>query len=104
MLIAALSVPILAKLCINDPGDYEDLNSPSTLAANAILANYNITPTLYQTNAISGPYNYSGGKKNKVISDKTLEVDKNDTSVVVVTEGYIPLLKFSLTIAQKHLT
>lgn len=80
---AGLIATSVAYVCIKDPGDFEDLAADA--ANNAILANWNITPVLYQTNAIVGPYYYS--KKAKSISHAELTVDKNDTSVVVITDG-----------------
>lgn len=83
LLSAALAGSALAYVKILDPSDYEDLAADA--ADNSIKADYEITPELYQINAIVGPYYYSGTEET--VSHETLTVDQNDTSVVVVTEG-----------------
>ncbi|KAF2158262.1 hypothetical protein K461DRAFT_300066 [Myriangium duriaei CBS 260.36] len=83
--VALLAGVACAHVVVNDPGDYVDLAAAKQV--NAILADYNITPTLYQTTAIVGPYYYSGKKSSTTVSHRQLSVNKNDTSVVVVTEG-----------------
>ncbi|KAI1629964.1 hypothetical protein EDD37DRAFT_604829 [Exophiala viscosa] len=70
-----------ATFTITDPSDV--INPADWAADNAILADYNVTPILYQTDAIVGPYTYNGQAAN--ISHATLTVSKNDTSVLVVS-------------------
>lgn len=85
LLLKAAIVPCgLAYVALKDPDDCVDLAADA--ADDAILADYNITPTLYQVNAILGPYYYSGNI-SKTIRHANLTIDKNDTSVIVVTEG-----------------
>lgn len=72
-----------AAVTITDPSDV--INPADWASDNAILAVYNITPTLYQTNAIVGPYLYSGKDVN--ITQQYLAVNANDTSVLVITES-----------------
>lgn len=72
-----------AIFTVTDPSDV--INPADWTADNAILADYNITPTLYQTNAIEGAYMYDNRDMN--ISRKYLTVDKNDTSVLVIANG-----------------
>lgn len=85
-----------ATLTITDPSDV--INPADWAADNALLANYNITPTLYQTESIVGPNTYSGRSAN--ISHSTLTVNQNDTSVLVVTNDsevnveYTSIVKF----------
>ncbi len=80
---ASLFAPlVLGTFIITDPSDI--INPTAWAADNAHLAVYNITPTLYQTTAIEGPYSYSGKSLN--ISQQVLSVNANDTSVLVITE------------------
>lgn len=72
-----------ATITITDPSDV--INPADWAADNAILADFNITPTLYQVNAIDGPYLYSNTDVN--ITHQYLTVDANDTSVLVITES-----------------
>jgi hypothetical protein len=74
-----------ATLTVTDPSDV--INPAIWADDNDLLANYNITPVLYQTEAIVGPYTYSGRAAN--ISHATLTVMKNDTSVLVVTNDSV---------------
>jgi len=83
LLTVALAPCGLAYVAVNDPSDY--VNLAADTSDNAILADFNITPELYQVNAIVGPYYYNG--TSKVVSHAELSVDANDTSVIVVTEG-----------------
>lgn len=72
-----------AEFSITDPSNV--INPADWTADNAVLADYNITPTLYQTNAIEGAYVYSD--QNATISRQYLTVDANDTSVLVISNG-----------------
>lgn len=83
LLSAALASTALAYVKILDPSDYADLAADA--ADDSIEADYEITPVLYQVNAIEGPYYFSDTEET--ISHETLTVDQNDTSVIVVTEG-----------------
>jgi hypothetical protein len=83
--ITALSLASLATatITITDPSDM--INPANWAADNALLADYNITPTLYQTEAIVGPYSYSNRDFN--ITRSSLSVNANDTSVLVIANG-----------------
>jgi hypothetical protein len=83
--ITALSLASLATatITITDPSD--TINPANWAADNALLADYNITPTLYQTEAIVGPYSYSNRDFN--ITRSSLTVNANDTSVLVIANG-----------------
>jgi hypothetical protein len=83
LISAALASTASAYVKILDPSDYADLAADA--ADNSIKADYEITPELYQVNAIVGPYYFSDTEEN--ISHETLTVDQNDTSVIVATEG-----------------
>lgn len=83
LLTAVLAISASASVILLDPSDYADLAADA--ADDSILADFNITPVLYQVNAIEGPYYISS--TDETISHETLTVDENDTSVVVVTEG-----------------
>ena len=83
-----------ATLTITDPSDV--INPADWAADNAILADYNVTPTLYQTEAIVGPYTYNGEAAN--ISHATLTVSKNDTSVLVVSNDSDVSVEYSTII------
>lgn len=74
-----------AYVIVKDPSDYEDLAVDAS--DNAILADYVDATTMYQYITVTGPYYYSGSNVSETLSHETLTVDKNDTSVVVVTEG-----------------
>ena len=85
-----------ATITISDPSDTID---PANWAAdNALLADFNIQPVLYQTEAIVGPYSYSD--KDLSISHTSLTVNANDTSVLVIANGsnidvsYTDIVKF----------
>ena len=85
-----------AAITITDPSD--TINPANWEADNALLADYNITPVLYQTTPIVGPYSYSGKHLN--ITHADLTVNANDTSVLVIANGsvvdvsYTDILKF----------
>lgn len=95
VLVSVASVAT-ASIVVSDPSD--TIDSADWVADNALLADYDITPTLYQTNAIVGPYSYSSTDHN--ITRASLTVDANDTSVVVIANGsdvdisYTEIVKF----------
>lgn len=68
-----------------DPSNYADLIADAS--DNAILADYTTDNggAKYLIYDITGPYYYYG--KDATLAHKTLSVDKNDTSVVVATDG-----------------
>lgn len=71
----------LATITISDPSD---VISPAAWAAdNAIIADYNVSPIMYQFIPTVGPYSFSG--QNSTISHQSLSVNANDTSVLVVS-------------------
>lgn len=78
--LALFASHAVGTIIVSDPSD--TINPVNWAADNAVLADYNITPTLYQTKAIVGPYSYNGRSLN--ISHQTLAVNKNDTSVLVI--------------------
>lgn len=80
---------VLAEFSITDPSNVIDPNDWAT--DNAIRADFNITPVLYQLDAIAGPYFYSGKDVN--ISRQYLTVDANDTSVLVITESSLAMVQ-----------
>ncbi|KAL1381591.1 hypothetical protein HDK64DRAFT_243511 [Phyllosticta capitalensis] len=94
LLHASLSA---AAVSIVDPSDYADLAGDAS--DNAIKAVYDIEPTLYQTNAILGPYFYDNGT-DVSIDHTTLTNSENDTSVIVVTDStqlnlsYVDVVKY----------
>lgn len=71
----------LGTFIITDPSDA--INPADWKADNLLLANYNIAAILYQTSPIVGPYSYDATATN--ISHKTLSVNRNDTSVLVIS-------------------
>lgn len=71
-----------SAITILDPSDFQDLAADT--ADNTILADYNITPVLYQTAPIEGAYYYSDA--DKALAHQTFKENSNDTSVIVVTE------------------
>lgn len=84
--------PLLLSLAIGlchgsvfllDPSDAQSL--PADAADSSLLAVYDITPVMYQTIAVEGPYYYAAA--DAVIAHETLSVDANDTSVVVITDA-----------------
>lgn len=78
---ASLFAPlVLGTFTITDPSDV--INPADWKADNAILADYNITPALYQTGPIVGKSSYSGKSLN--ISHRVFSVNANDTSVLVI--------------------
>jgi hypothetical protein len=85
-----------ATLTIQDPSD--TITSSSWLKDNAILADYNVPPILYQIIPTIGKYMYNSS--STTVSHEYLTVDKNDTSLVVITDGakvnidYSTIVKF----------
>jgi hypothetical protein len=86
-----------ATITIEDPSDN---NKPKSWAVdNARLADYHVQPILYQVIPTVGKYVYNG-TSGTTISHETFSVDKNDTSVIVVTDGasvnieYANIVKF----------
>lgn len=71
-----------STITILDPSDFHDLATDAS--DNAIVADYNITPVMYQTGPIQGPYYYSD--VDKALYHQTFEDGSNDTSVIVITE------------------
>jgi hypothetical protein len=94
-LISMVSVAT-AIITVTDPSDI--INPADWEADNALLADYSIAPTLYQTDAIVGPYSYSNTDLN--ITRAVLTVNANDTSVLVISNGsdidvsYTDIVKF----------
>lgn len=95
-IIAALGALASADFVISDPSNV--INPADWTADNAILADYNITPTLYQTSPIEGAHVYTD--QNASITRQYLTVDANDTSVLVISNGstatvsYTEIVKF----------
>lgn len=95
-IIAAFGALAASDFIISDPSNV--INPADWTADNAILADYNITPTLYQTNPIEGAYVYTD--QNASITRQYLTVDANDTSVLVISNGstatvnYTEIVKF----------
>jgi len=83
--LALIISQALAWVKVLDPSDYADLKLDA--ADNAIKANYNVPGVLYQLENIVGLYEISDTAET--ISHETLSVDANDTSVIVVTDGYV---------------
>jgi hypothetical protein len=94
--LVSLASLAVATITITDPSD--TINPANWAADNALLADYNITPSFYQTQAIVGPYSYSDTDLN--ISHAFLTVNANDTSVLVIANGsdiavsYTDVVKF----------
>ncbi|RAL08056.1 uncharacterized protein BO97DRAFT_437951 [Aspergillus homomorphus CBS 101889] len=82
-LLLALMPLSAATITLHDPSDDVDLQTD--VADNALTANWNYTPTLYQVDAITGAYEYTN--EIATISHATLSETANDTSVVVFTES-----------------
>ena len=84
----------LATIAISDPSD---VISPAAWAAdNAILADYNVSPIMYQFIPTVGPYSFSG--ENTTLSHQSLSVDANDTSVIVVSNKSDVTVEYSTII------
>lgn len=81
---------------INDPSDYVDLSLDTV--DNSRLMDWNITPTMYQTIAVTGPYYFS--EADRTIEHRTFEATANDTSVVIVTDNSVVNVSRSLIL--KH--
>lgn len=90
-------VSLNATITIEDPSDV--INPADWEADNARLANYHVKPVMYQFIPTVGKYSYKG-TQGQTISHEILSVDRNDTSVVVVTDGadvnieYTNIVKF----------
>ncbi|KAJ5699150.1 hypothetical protein N7462_001155 [Penicillium macrosclerotiorum] len=84
MLSLFLSFAILAaaSITILDSSDFADLLGDAS--DNALKTDWDYSPLSYQSYAITGPYVYNNTDVS--ISQKTLSVSSNDTSVVVITE------------------
>jgi len=83
--LALLVSQASAWVKVLDPSDYADLKLDT--ADNAIKANYNVPGILYQLEDIVGVVTISDTAET--ISHEILSVDANDTSVIVVTDGYV---------------
>ena len=94
--IICLASLATATITISDPSD--TINPANWAADNSLLADFNIQPVLYQTEAIVGPYSYSDKDLN--ITRAFLTVNANDTSVLVIANGsdidvsYTNIVKF----------
>ncbi|KAJ5726020.1 uncharacterized protein N7483_007377 [Penicillium malachiteum] len=71
-----------ATVTILDPSDFADLSVDAK--DDALTADWDYQPLSYQAIAVTGPYHYSDVEKD--VSQKTLFVSTNDTSVVVITQ------------------
>jgi hypothetical protein len=85
-----------ATLTIQDPSD--SISGAAWAADNAVLADYNVQPLLYQIIPVVGPYVFNG--TTTAVDHQYYTVDANDTSVVIITEGsnvtitYSEIVKF----------
>jgi hypothetical protein len=86
--LANLLARSVSYVIVQDPGDSEDLSADA--ADNAVLADWQDATIMYQYITVTGPYYYTGNA-SETIAHEFLSVDKNDMSVVVVTEGYSPI-------------
>jgi hypothetical protein len=82
-LCLAFATAVSATVPITDPSDYEDLAADAS--DNSIKADYNVDPIMYQFIPVVGPYYYNGTTNS--LDHQTFSVNKNDTSVIVATEG-----------------
>lgn len=82
-IVAIFGAIASADFTISDPSNV--INPADWAADDAILADFNIAPTLYQTNAIEGAFVYND--KNTTITRQYLTVEANDTSVLVIANG-----------------
>lgn len=73
-----------ASISVYEPSD--TIPSSQWASDNAILADYNVEPVLYQIIPVVGSYVYSGSNST-TISQQTLSNTQNDSSVLVVTDG-----------------
>lgn len=85
-----------AVVTISDPSDYVNLSLDAI--DNSLLMNWNITPTMYQSIAVNGPFYFS--EADQKIAHQTFAATGNDTSVVVVTDNSI--LNISHSLIMKH--
>jgi hypothetical protein len=81
-----------ATVTLKDPADYADLRADAS--DNALKAIYNITLVTYQAWAIVGPYMFTGDNHTS-LGHETFTVNKNDTSVIVVSGGAETNISFS---------
>ncbi|KAK3935112.1 hypothetical protein QBC46DRAFT_358521 [Diplogelasinospora grovesii] len=93
-----LPVACLAVVTIQDPSD---VIPPSAWAAdNAIVPDYNVPFIATQPSPIQAAYTYDSRKKSVSVDHQSYTVNKNDTSVILVTDGakfdasYIDVLKY----------
>ncbi|KAK7415153.1 hypothetical protein QQX98_006097 [Neonectria punicea] len=83
LVFAALLRAAAATVTVNDPSD---IISPSDWAKdNAILADYNIPFIESQPSDLKSAYHFDHG--HKLVEHKALSTNKNDTSVIVVSDG-----------------
>ncbi|PYH92257.1 hypothetical protein BO71DRAFT_284160, partial [Aspergillus ellipticus CBS 707.79] len=75
-----LSTMSSATITIRDPSDSANLTADAS--DNALTADWNYTPTTYQTDAITGPYTYTN--TTDTIAHATLTASTTDTSVLVI--------------------
>lgn len=92
--VLALSHLASASVSVYDPSDDFDIGADAY--DNSILLDWDITPSMTQLIATTGPYYYSGVDKN--ISHGIFYVDANDTSVIVITEDSIVDLEYATVI------
>ncbi|GAB7355620.1 hypothetical protein MBLNU459_g6344t1 [Dothideomycetes sp. NU459] len=72
-----------ATLTITDPSDF--VGTTEWEADNALIADYNVQPVMYQFIPSVAPYVYTD--ETVSVAHKVFTVDKNDSSVVIVTNG-----------------
>lgn len=72
-----------ATITITDPSD--TINPADWAFDNALLADYEIEPILYQTQAIVGPYSYTS--KRFKITRALLATSANDTSALIISNS-----------------
>lgn len=82
---------VQATITVQDPSD--TINPANWAADNARKANYSVPFVAYQFIPTVGPYYYNG--TDTVITQQTLSVHKNDTSVVVITDGADVAIEYS---------
>ncbi|KAJ3523057.1 hypothetical protein NM208_g12599 [Fusarium decemcellulare] len=95
LVLAALMRTIAATVTVNDPSD--TILPKDWAADDALLADYNIPFISAQPRDIEAAYKFTKG--SKFVSHNTYSVDKNDTSVILVSDGahltasYVNILK-----------
>ncbi|KAJ5093853.1 hypothetical protein N7456_009714 [Penicillium angulare] len=80
--ISALVALSYATVTLLDPSDYVDLEADTN--DNVLAADYENPGATYQTITITGPYYFFDNET--ILARETYSVDKNDTSVIVITE------------------